>query len=106
MAFGISYTLATPVFGYMVDRGKYERYNIYLFNIHTFHTLNTLYRLKKLNLAHHFAGFSKFWAMVLGNILIAVAFIFLGPSPPLDGIIGQHVWLHILSLISQGKSRM
>jgi len=67
MAFGISYTLATPVFGYMVDR-----------------------------------GFSKFWAMVLGNILIAVAFIFLGPSPPLDGIIGQHVWLHILSLISQG----
>ena len=68
MAFGLAYTLPTPVFGFLTDR-----------------------------------GFSGMVSMVLGNIVIGLAFTFLGPVPPLDQIIDNYIWLYILCLIAQGK---
>ena len=67
MAFGVSYTVATPMIGFLTDR-----------------------------------GLSKYLAMILGNLWITLAFIFLGPSPPLN-IIGKYISVHILCFIGQGN---
>ena len=67
MAFGVSYTIATPLVGFLTDK-----------------------------------GLSKYLAMILGNLVITVAFIFLGPSPPLD-FIDKFISVHILCFIGQGR---
>ena len=68
MTFGLSYTIFTPLFGWLTDYG-----------------LNILHGLK------------------LGNLVIAISFLFLGPIPPLKSLIGSHVWLTVLVISLQGS---
>ena len=65
--FGLSYTIATPIFGYLTDR-----------------------------------GFGGLESMILGNFLISVAFMFLGPIPPFQKL-GQMLWIPVGCFGLQGK---
>ena len=67
MSFGAAYTIATPVFGLITDR-----------------------------------GFSGLILIILGNLIIALSFTFLGPIPPLNMIIEHRLWIYVLCLIFQG----
>ena len=67
MMFGLSYTIATPIFGYLTDR-----------------------------------GFGGLESMILGNFLISVAFMFLGPIPPFQRL-GQMLWIPVSCFGLQGK---
>lgn len=67
MMFGLSYTIATPIFGYLTDR-----------------------------------GFGGLESMILGNFLIAVAFMFLGPIPPFQRL-GQLLWIPVSCFGLQGN---
>ena len=40
--------------------------------------------------------------MTIGNLLIMIAFIFLGPLPPLLKAFGNNLWLSVFSLTIQG----
>ena len=40
--------------------------------------------------------------MTIGNLLIMIAFIFLGPVPPLLQALGNNLWLSVFSLTIQG----
>ena len=48
-------------------------------------------------------GFSGYMSIILGNLVIAVSFTFLGPIPPLN-FIGKHIRLTIVSMSAQGKN--
>lgn len=65
-AFGASYTIFNPIFGYFSDKGM--------------------------------DGLS---ALILGNTLISLGFMFLGPIPQLSSI-GGHLWLTVVSISVQG----
>ncbi|XP_023343269.1 MFS-type transporter SLC18B1 isoform X2 [Eurytemora carolleeae] len=65
-AFGATYTLFTPMFGFLADKGM--------------------------------NGIS---ALILGNSIIGVGLLFLGPIPPFFGISGN-LWLSVLSIGVQG----
>lgn len=62
MAFSVGYTIFTPLFGVLIDKG-----------------LNGLTTL------------------LIGNLLIALSYIFVGPLPQLS-FLGQHLWLTTLSV--------
>ena len=66
MAGASSYTIATPVFGVLIDK-----------------------------------GWSELSLIILGNIIITVAYIFLGPIPLLS-FLGSSYWFTTISIILQG----
>ena len=65
-AFGITYTVFTPVFGYLSDRGL--------------------------------DGMSS---MIIGNLMIMITFVFLGPIPLLRGL-GNNLPMSVASISLQG----
>ena len=66
MIFGLSYTIFTPAFGFLIDR-----------------------------------GLDGLFTVLIGNFLITIGFVFLGPVPPLN-FIGDHLWLTVASIGVQG----
>jgi len=67
MAFGVTYTLSTPIAGFLTDRG-----------------------VDSVNF------------VIIGNFLILVAFIFLGPVPVLRSVLGSKLELTVVSVGLQG----
>jgi predicted MFS family arabinose efflux permease len=68
MLFGLTYTLATPLFGWLSDRGL----------------------------------LTGVPALALGNSIIALGFLLLGPIPPLRTLLGSRAWLTVLAIGVQG----
>ena len=66
MTFGLTYTVFTPFFGFLTDR-----------------------------------GLDGLVTMIIGNLLIATGFLFLGPIPPLK-CLGSNLWLTVVSIGLQG----
>ena len=66
MVYGAAYTLFTPLFGFLNDK-----------------------------------GLDGLVIMLIGNFLITLGFVFIGPLPPLR-MIGGHLWLTIVSMLVQG----
>ena len=68
MMFGLTYTIATPIFGYLTDK-----------------------------------GFGGLESMIIGNFLISLAFMFLGPIPPFQKL-GNMLWIPVCCFGLQGNT--
>ena len=69
MAFGLSYTVFTPLIGYMTDKGM-----------------------------------DGLLAMIIGNFIIFLGFVFLGPAPPLKMIASVNITITALGLQGLGSA--
>lgn len=67
MAPGLCYTITTPIFGSLIDRGM--------------HSMKI---------------------MIFGNLVILIAFTFMGPIPQFKNVLGTNMWMTVASIGIQG----